>query len=116
MLFSRALPPTHCQASATAAVTTQGAAPPRARAEAGLKLPMSCAGAEKAAQGADAVGEYLAALSLAASNSSADAPALVKRLNSSVLDPALSAGTCAAGSQLLTEGDGPCCSVRDCLR
>ena len=63
-------------------------------------LPSSCAGAEKAAQGADAIGEYLAALSLAASNSFADAPALVKRLNSSVLDPTLSAGACAAQCQL----------------
>ena len=52
-------------------------------------------------QETDAIGEYLAALSLAASNSSADAPALVKRLNSSVLDPTLSAGACAAHCQLI---------------
>ncbi len=40
----------------------------------------------------DAVGDYLAALSLAASNSSGDAPGLVKRLNTCALDPANSAG------------------------
>ena len=66
-------------------------------------LPICLAGSEKAAQGADAIGEYLAALSLAASNSSADAPALVKRLNSSVLDPAPSAGAARCqGSQAVT--------------
>ena len=62
--------------------------------------PVCLAGSENAAEGTDAIGEYLAALSLAASNSSADAPALVKRLNSSVLDPTLSAGACAAHHQL----------------
>ena len=40
----------------------------------------------------DAVGDYLAALSLAASNSSGDAPSLVKRLNTCGLDPASLAG------------------------
>ena len=45
----------------------------------------------QAHEGQHAVGEYLAALSLAASNST-DAPALVKRLNTSALHPALSAG------------------------
>lgn len=45
----------------------------------------------QAHEGPHAVGEYLAALSLAASNST-DAPALVKRLNTSALHPALSAG------------------------
>ena len=49
------------------------------------------AGGWPAREGPHAVGEYLAALSLAASNST-DAPALVKRLNTSALHPALSAG------------------------
>ena len=61
---------------------------------------MLLAGSGQAPQGTDAIGEYLAALSLAASNSSADAPALVRRLNSSVLNPALSAGAGAALCQL----------------
>ena len=44
--------------------------------------------AEGARTGPDAVGEYLAALSIAASNSTGDAPGLVKRLNTHALDPA----------------------------
>ena len=77
-------------------------------------LPVCLAGSERAAQGTDAIGEYLAALSLAASNSSADAPALVKRLNSSVLDPTLSAGACAAHCQLFMTVTAAVVA-RDCL-
>lgn len=47
---------------------------------------------EKAGDGPDAVGEYLAALSLAASNSTANAPGLIKCLNTSVLNPTLAEG------------------------
>ncbi len=48
--------------------------------------------AEGAGTGPDAVGEYLAALSVAASNSMGDAPGLVKRLNTHALDPAQMTG------------------------